>query len=161
MAVAVVPYEPSWPEQFEQERQRLEQVLDRWLTDGVHHIGSTAVPGLPAKPVLDMMAGVDALDPAAVEPLAQLGYVHEPHRPHEAIWFHRPGAHLHLTVAGSDLWRERLAFRDALRADDALRDRYAELKRQLAGEDLRTYTDRKRPFVAEVLASRGIQLAAR
>jgi GrpB-like predicted nucleotidyltransferase (UPF0157 family) len=159
--VELVPYDPSWPEQFENHRRELEQVLAPWLTDGVHHIGSTSIPGCPAKPLLDMMAGVRELNPHAAEPLAALGYVQGTHRPDEALRFSKPGAALHLTVAGSDLWRERLAFRDALRGNSDLRDRYATLKEQLAAHDLRTYTDLKRPFVAEVLASTGITLLRR
>ena len=87
-------------------------------------------------------------------------------------WFHKPPSpdlaerthHLHLTEPGSDLWRERLAFRDALRADDALRDEYAELKQRLAaahGEDLGAYTAAKRDFVARVLGLAGIELGPR
>jgi GrpB-like predicted nucleotidyltransferase (UPF0157 family) len=161
--VHLVPYDPTWPEQFAQHRDDLQVALAPWLTDGVHHIGSTSIPGCPAKPQLDMMAGVRDLDPRAAEPLAALGYVQGEHRPHEALWFSKLGAALHLTTRGSDLWRERLAFRDALREDDSLRNRYAALKQQLAEQehDLRTYTDLKRPFVAEVLASRGIDLPRR
>ncbi|MFN2524253.1 MAG: GrpB family protein [Mycobacteriales bacterium] len=173
MPVQLVPYDPAWPEQFALHRLEFEQALDPWLSDGVHHIGSTSIPGCAAKPILDLMAGVRHLDPAAAVPLTSLGYVQGEHRPSEALWFSRdgslsrdgsfstPGSALHLTQPGSDLWRERLAFRDALRADDRLRDEYARLKLQLADNDLRGYTDAKRPFVAEVLASKGIDLARR
>ncbi len=91
---------------------------------------STAVAGLAAKPVIDMIAGVARLQDAgaALEPLAALGCVYGEHRP-DALWLRKPGGNwweathsLHLTEPGSDLWRERLAFRDALRADEALTD---------------------------------------
>ncbi len=166
-----MPYDPDWPRRFERERDRLEQALAPWLSSGVHHIGSTAVPGLAAKPVIDMMAGVQDLAEAraAFRPLRDLEYAAGVHRPHEAHWFHLPIAedwalrthHLHLTEPGSDLWRERLAFRDALRADDGLRAEYQELKLRLArahGADLQAYTRDKRDFVARVLAATGIQL---
>jgi GrpB-like predicted nucleotidyltransferase (UPF0157 family) len=159
--VTLVPYDPTWPEQFDRHRIELEHALAPWLSDGVHHIGSTSIPGCPAKPVLDLIAGVRELDPAATEPLEALGYRRGEHRPHEALWFTGPGSGLHLTQAGSDLWRERIAFRDALRNDHRLRDRYVELKQQLAANDLRTYTGLKRPFVAEVLAGQGIDLVRR
>jgi GrpB-like predicted nucleotidyltransferase (UPF0157 family) len=168
--IEIVDYQPSWPERFEAERLVLVQALAPWLSGGVHHIGSTSVPGLPAKPVIDMMAGVGSLSAArpAVERLASLGYQHAVHRP-EALWFFKPGDralewrthHLHLTEPGSDLWRERLAFRDALRADPELAAEYADLKARLSAEHgvaNKEYARDKRPFVARVLASAGINL---
>ncbi len=164
----VAAYDPGWPGRFAAERARLEQVLAPWLFGGIHHIGSTAVPGLAAKPVLDMIAGVRDLAEAvaAVSALSGLSYAHAPHRP-RALWFFKPafaGAaqhthHLHLTEPGSDLWQERLAFRDALCADPVLASQYQELKMRLADSagDIAMYTAGKRAFVAGVLASAGIQ----
>ena len=168
-----MPYQPSWADAFEAERRRLAATLAPWLADrpdSVHHIGSTSVPGLSAKPVLDMMAGVRSLAGAAtaIEPLGSLGYAHAPHRP-DALWFFRPGDqssesrthHLHLTVPDSALWRERLAFRDALRADPALAGEYADLKANLSAAYTvyqPEYTRGKRSFVARVLADGGIAL---
>ncbi|SDI87405.1 GrpB domain, predicted nucleotidyltransferase, UPF0157 family [Frankineae bacterium MT45] len=174
MTVEVVPHEPNWSAQFEWERRRLEGVLVSRLTGPVEHIGSTAVPGLPAKPILDMIGGVHHLDLArsAIEPLAELGYVYTEHRP-SALYFYRarPGQnflddaththHLHLTQPGSDIWQERLAFRDALRADPELARRYSDLKQGLAQiyrDDPIAYTEGKREFVSEVLAGAGIAL---
>lgn len=169
--IRVLPYDPDWAVRFEQERVVLERLLAPWLSDGVHHIGSTSVPGLAAKPILDMMAGI--ADLAAARPAVALleghGWVHAPHRP-EAYWFYRPPDsvghehthNLHLTRPGSALWRERLAFRDALRADPALREEYQALKLLLArvhGDDGTAYTADKRAFVARVLAQAGIPLA--
>jgi len=90
-AVIVEPYDPEWPRQFEGERAVLEQVLAPWLDGGIHHIGSTSIPGLAAKPTLDMLAGVGDLDRArsAIGPLAGIDYVHAYHRP-RALWFYRP-----------------------------------------------------------------------
>ena len=168
--VVVVPYDPGWPEAFRTHERELERALAPWLTGGVHHIGSTAVPGLAAKPMLDMMAGVRELAAArdAVPVLEQLGWEPGTHRPHEALWFgypagaqwHQRTAHLHLTKVGSRLWRERLAFRDALRADEALLREYERLKRDLAAQatDVGPYTAAKRAFVAAVLAEAGIRL---
>ena len=105
-------YDPAWAERFDAELVVLEDVLAPWLSAGVHHIGSTSVPGLAAKPIIDMMAGVESLDAAwaAAPALGELGYVYRVHRP-EAHAFHRDEEfHLHLTEPGSDLWRERLAF---------------------------------------------------
>jgi GrpB-like predicted nucleotidyltransferase (UPF0157 family) len=164
--IFLAPYDPAWPEQFEAERALLEQVLRPWLEGGIHHIGSTAIPNMRAKPVIDMMAGVRGLEEAraAFEPLGRHGYVFAPHRPHEAHHFDKPSPRLseathglHLTRPGSDLWRERLAFRDALRSDATLRAEYEALKLRLA-EDGAEYTRAKRPFVAQVLAKAGIML---
>jgi GrpB-like predicted nucleotidyltransferase (UPF0157 family) len=164
-----VPYDPDWPRRFEEERARLEEALAPWLEGGIHHIGSTAVPGLAAKPILDMLAGVRNLEDArgAFEPLARLGYAYRPHRP-EAHLFQKPGGAqrwdevthgVHLTVPGSPLWRERLAFRDTLRADPALAAEYAEWKLQHgAGGGKGPYDADKRPLVARVLAAQGIEL---
>jgi GrpB-like predicted nucleotidyltransferase (UPF0157 family) len=164
--IEVVPYDPDWPRRFEAERARLEQVLAPWLSGGIHHIGSTAIPGIAAKPLVDMMAGVASLERsrAAYEPLFALGYEHTPHRPGIAHHFSRRGLGLHLTEPGSDLWRERLAFRDALRADPALAAEYGELKLRLAREhpdDRAAYTNGKRAFVGAVLAQSGIAFGRR
>jgi GrpB-like predicted nucleotidyltransferase (UPF0157 family) len=165
--VEVVPYDPDWPRRFERQRAELERLLAPWLSGGVHHIGSTSVPGLAAKPVIDMLAGVRDL--AAAEPaiavLTARSWVHAPHRP-RAYWFVKPAPDaqtyaLHLTEPGSDLWQERLAFRDALRADGTLRADYQRLKAELAAahpDDLRAYTAGKRDLVARVLAGAGIAL---
>ena len=167
-AISVVPYDPAWRERFEIERTLLEPILATWLGGGIHHIGSTAVPGLAAKPIIDMMAGVQDLDAAraASAPLLEASYHSTPHRPGVAHHFSKPKAHpveaeygLHLTEPGSDLWRERLAFRDALRSDPALAAEYEALKLRLASEHgagLGGYTAGKRDFVARVLATHGI-----
>jgi len=159
----------AWPETFRQEATLLRAALAPWLSQGIEHIGSTAVPGLAAKPILDMLAGITDLNAAreAIPVLAELGYRHADHRPHEALWFYKqPGEEyelrthqLHLTRADSNLWLERLAFRDALREDPRLRDQYEFLKQVLSREtDLVAYTRGKRDFVSAVLLARGVQL---
>ena len=160
----LVPYDPEWPRLFEEERALLERVLAPWLLAGIHHIGSTAIPGVAAKPIIDMMAGVRDLEEARASfgRLREHGYVFAPHRPDEAHHFAKPSTSestysLHLTVPGSALWRERLAFRDALRSDAALAAEYEGLKMRLAS-DRDTYTAAKRPFVARVVAMSGIEL---
>ena len=161
MARTVVPYDPEWARVFEAEREVLEDALAPWLSGGVHHVGSTAVPGLAAKPIVDMLAGVRDLEEAraAFEPLRALGYEHRPHRP-EAHLFVKPDRGVPLTEPGSDLWRERLAFRDALRADPALARAYAAWKLDHLSNDaeLGAYTADKRAFVLPVLERAGIPL---
>jgi GrpB-like predicted nucleotidyltransferase (UPF0157 family) len=104
-----------------------------------------------------MIAGVRDLGESrdAFAPLGELGYAYRVHRP-EAHSLHRPGYHLHLTEPDSDLWRERLAFRDALRADPALRREYAAWKLEHGGPE--GYSETKWPFVARVLGDAGIEL---
>ncbi len=161
--VRVVPYDPGWPRGFEAMRGELEPLLAPWLTGGIHHIGSTAVPGLAAKPTVDIAAGVSSLEAsrAAIALLQAHGWWYAPYRPEEMHWFCRPSPlrrefHLHLIRTGSPTLRDRLAFRDALRSDAALRRRYAALKRRLAGRhpgDREAYTDAKAAFITAALAA--------
>jgi GrpB-like predicted nucleotidyltransferase (UPF0157 family) len=172
-SIVLVTYDPAWAQQFEAERALLERALAPWLEGGVHHVGSTAIPGIAAKPIIDMIAGVRDLEAAraAFDPLSELSYAHAFHRP-GTHWFYKPPSpsakrthQLHLTEPGSDLWRERLAFRDALRADAALAAEYEALKLRLAEEHRRgrlvDMAAAKRPFVAGVLAGAGIELRPR
>jgi GrpB-like predicted nucleotidyltransferase (UPF0157 family) len=169
--VVVVPYDPEWPRLFDAERELLDTVLAPWLDGGIHHIGSTAVPGVAAKPIIDMVAGVRDLEEAraAFDPLRSQFYLYSPHRPDIAHHFVKTSlaavTHgLHLTEPKSDLWRERLAFRDALRRDPALTAKYQALKLRLAEahhDDIDAYTAGKRDFVARVLASSGLELGRR
>jgi GrpB-like predicted nucleotidyltransferase (UPF0157 family) len=166
----IVPYDERWPRLFETEQIALAELLSPWLDGGIHHVGSTAVPGLAAKPIIDMIAGVRDLEEAraAFEPLGQLGYVHHEHRP-EAHAFAKPGGggwwkdthHLHLTVPGSDIWRERLAFRDALRATPELRADYEQWKVSHASRvgQSAPYRLSKTAFVSRVLEQAGVGLA--
>ena len=123
----VVPYDPKWPAHFETERFALDAILSPWLVAGVHHIGSTAIPNMPAKPILDMMAGVSSpsCTQQAEHTLGRVGYRLSPHRVDAALFVRTDAAcadthHVRLTVPASDLWRERLTFRDALRRDPQL-----------------------------------------
>ena len=167
MDPTVVAYDPRWVSAFETERATLREWLRPWLVTDVEHVGSTAVPGLTAKPIIDMIGGVADLEVAdgGRGVLAELGYTYRPHRPEAHLFVRVDPAggldthHLHLTVPGSDLWVERLAFRDALRRDDALAHRYAAWKRAHATGDPRgAYGASKTPFVAEVLAACGVNL---
>lgn len=165
MAIDIARYDPAWPEQFRAEVSKLTELLEPWLATPVEHIGSTSAPGLAAKPILDMMAGVHDLHSAedAIPVLTSHGYTHAQHRP-ATLWFHKARTEsdleqaLHLTEPGSSLWRERLAFRDALRTDPVLARQYEELKERLAADsgDIVAYTAGKREFVVHVLARAGV-----
>lgn len=166
--VALLAYDPSWAVDFEAERALVEAALEPWLVGAVEHIGSTSVPGLAAKPIIDMMAPVRGLPDSrpAIEVLSGLGYHHGVHRPDEAHYFTKPPTehwwerthHLHLTTPTSLLWRRRIAFRDALRGRPDYRVRYERLKRDLAaahGTDIAAYARYKDDFVNEVLGVTG------
>jgi GrpB-like predicted nucleotidyltransferase (UPF0157 family) len=160
--IEIVPADPAWPERFEQERALLELAIGPWLTGGIHHVGSTAVPGLAAKPVIDILAGVESLHAsrASFDRLEALDYHYAPYRTDEMHWLCKPSPahrthHLHLVPTGSPRYRDELAFRDALRNDPQLARGYQRLKEQLAAqhrEDREAYTEGKAPFVAGVLA---------
>jgi len=159
--VHVVPYDPSWIDQFETEKASLAELLAPWRRGPIEHVGSTAVVGLWAKPVIDIMVGVASL--AESEPakkvLQKAGYQYAEYKTDMMHWFCKPSFsirthHLHLVPFESQLWHERLAFRDLLRSDSQLAEEYAALKRELARKfefDREAYTDAKYPFIARVL----------
>ena len=161
-----MPYDPSWRAKFESEARILAQVLAPWLTGPLEHVGSTAVPGLAAKPVIDIMVAVESLEAsrAAISAAAEAGYLYWPYRADAMHWFCKPSDthrthHLHIIPYGSSLWRARLGFRDALRADCGLAAEYAQLKLRLAEQyryDREAYTDSKTEFVQRVLESIGL-----
>lgn len=152
--IEIVDYDPRWPGRFIAERDRLALLMPG---AEIHHIGSTAVPGLAAKPVIDIMALVADLD-APIPALVNDGCYEYPTAFNATLdgrrWLCRPSAahrthHLHL-VADRDLLDRHLRFRDRLREDGDLCERYAALKRDLAVRlrDNRTgYTEAKADFI--------------
>jgi GrpB-like predicted nucleotidyltransferase (UPF0157 family) len=159
--IDIVPYDESWPSRFQQERAVLDHVLGNWIVGGIEHVGSTAVPGLAAKPVIDIMVGVDSLEVsrAAIPILSEIKYCYFPYRPDLMHWFCKPSPavrthHLHLIPFRSRLWTERLAFRDYLRAHTDIATEYSALKQRLAAQhrsDREAYTDAKTPFVERIV----------
>ncbi len=155
MTLAIVDYDARWPAMFEAERGRIAAALGARALR-IEHNGSTAVPGLAAKPIIDIQVSVAALQPLAplIAALTPLGYVHVPHADDAFCPFlHRPAAwphthHVHLVEAGGLEERRTLAFRDYLRAHaDAARE-YERLKRQLAAA-----TDASSPAAREAYAN--------
>lgn len=153
--VVLQPYDPMWADQFEEERALLQPIFG---AHAVEHTGSTSVPGLAAKPIIDMLVGLDTL--AEFEQyraqLKTLGYVSMPER--EKSWeiFIPKGPdearthYLHVLVADSPEYRAVLTFRNCLRADNAIRDQYAALKLDLAAKyqhDRPSYTAAKSDFI--------------
>jgi GrpB-like predicted nucleotidyltransferase (UPF0157 family) len=166
--VEVVDYDPAWAGRFDEQRSAVEELLKPWLTGPVEHIGSTAVPGLRAKPVIDMLAPVGSLAQAraAIPLLADAGWVFWPEDPcgHYRLWLLRPRPedrthHLQVIEAVDPHALTLLAFRDALRADARLRHEYASLKERLSEEHRESrnaYTNAKGAFVERVLRQEGI-----
>ena len=162
-AVQLSPYSPDWPLFFRTEQERLSRLFPQIVA--IEHIGSTAVEGLSAKPIIDMMAGVASMQDAKslTTPLCQSGYITsvdfnasltdrqwlmrwaDGHRTH----------HLHVVVHEGVVWHERLKFRDALRANAELAAQYLQLKQRIASEhaqDREAYTAAKTVFVQSVVA---------
>lgn len=158
--LVLVPYDPAWPAAFAALAARVEAVL-RPLGPLIEHVGSTAVPGLPAKPVIDL----DVILPVSAHAdatalLATLGYVAQgekgvPGRLAFAWPAGEPRHHLYVGAPEAPGIRQHLVFRDALRADPALRDAYAAAKQTAAaasGGDRDRYLQLKGVFIADVMA---------
>jgi GrpB-like predicted nucleotidyltransferase (UPF0157 family) len=174
-AVRVVPYDEAWPLRAEAELRALSEALGDLVLDAAH-IGSTSIPGMAAKDILDLQLSVWDLDEAAAafdRPLAELGYVRRPfERDHvpagddtdPALWVKRywnrrshpsGDVNLHVRVVGSPNERLALLFRDYLRAHPASIAPYGQFKRLLAAAvgGLEPYTDIKDPVVDVVVAA--------
>jgi GrpB-like predicted nucleotidyltransferase (UPF0157 family)/ribosomal protein S18 acetylase RimI-like enzyme len=155
--IVIADYDPAWPRRFELERARIGAALGG-VARRIEHIGSTAVPGLAAKPIVDALVAVgDVYDSSAFEPaLVGAGYelrVREP----EHRMFRTPerDVHVHVWDVRDPEVDRHLAFRDRLRASPDDRERYEQLKRTLAQRDwsdMNHYAEAKRSLVAEILA---------
>jgi GrpB-like predicted nucleotidyltransferase (UPF0157 family) len=159
-------YQDAWPREFEQVAEQLRAILSL-PTAVIEHIGSTSVPGLCAKPVLDLALGVSTLREvdAALPALAAAGFLYRPEYEStipDRRYFVRPKdqtlrVHLHAVLLHGALWQQHISFRDQLRSDAQLREAYSDLKRSLAvahaGNKV-AYTEAKSPFIRKVLASR-------
>lgn len=152
--IIIADYDPRWPALFAAEAAHLRDAVGEHLLD-LQHIGSTAVAGLAAKPIVDMMGAIRRLLDArhVIPKLRGLGYTYHPDLElllPERRYFERPGFHLHVVEPTSRFWADHLAFRDLLRADAALAAEYAALKRGLAADhrhDRRAYSEGKSEFV--------------
>lgn len=160
----LVPYDPDWPARFEAEAARLRSALNETPT-AIEHVGSTAIPGVPGKPVLDVAVAVTSESAAdeCIKPLKGLGYEYRgPYGddPRRRYYVRDENgvrvAQIHLYVLPAVGWDEKLAFRDALRNDRALASAYAAEKYRVAKEvawDKAEYSVAKGPFVERVLSA--------
>ena len=164
-AVVLLEYQDSWPKQFLQVTEQLRALFP--IPGAVYeHIGSTSIPGLCAKPVLDVALGVGALrDAEAASPaFSFVGFTYRPEH-EDAIpdrrYFVKPVStslrvHLHAVVLGGLVWQQHLHFRNQLRRETRLREEYSDLKRRLAvvhAQSKDAYTEAKAPFIRQVLFS--------
>jgi GrpB-like predicted nucleotidyltransferase (UPF0157 family) len=159
--VTIVDHDPGWAQMYESEKMRIVGAIGEWLVE-IQHVGSTSVPGLAAKPVVDIMPGVRSLNDDAhfVPAMQAIGYdyvpVYEDDIP-DRRYFRRGEPrlfHVHVAEFGGDFWRRHIDFRDYLRAHPDTAAEYAVLKRRLAtehGDDRLGYVNAKSSFIEGVL----------
>lgn len=162
--IEIRPYDPHWPESFGVQSARLQATLSGWLSAPIEHIGSTSIPGMPAKPIIDMLGLVADYESfaAALPHLSSIGWVHapEPGDLEQRKWSncfptvqHRTH-HLHVVEDASPEWRGWLLFRNYLRTHSAAAERYGDLKRRLAeidNTDRVRYRASKAPLIEELM----------
>ncbi len=161
--VVVVDYDSQWPIVYKKEKAEIIRAIGDKVV-AIEHIGSTAVPGLGAKPIIDIMVAVRHLSDAdqCIQPLQSIGYEYVP-EPEVQIpeWrYFRKGPqeahrHLHMVEPTSDFWRRLLLFRDHLRSHPKVAREYYALKKQLATEyglNLKAYRDAKAAFIQSIVA---------
>ena len=159
----IVDYDPRWPQQFQQEKSSIVAVLGIH-SDRVEHIGSTAIPGLGAKPIIDLIVGIPSSAESDgiqqfLQPLQSIGYQHRGETVPGTLYIRKAEPrryNLHMTQHGGDFWVAHLLFRDYLRSHEDLAHRYEDLKRQLIAQlapepDRAAYNDGKTTFINCVL----------
>ncbi len=159
--IVLVDYDSRWPQLFHNEQIVLARTLAPWIVGPIEHIGSTAIPGMIAKPVIDIMVPVHSLAESrpAIEALKSLDYLYAPYKTDLEHWFCKPHPsfrthHLHLVPYASKAWSETLQLRDTLRINRAAAEEYASLKHSLAAAFLTNrdaYTEGKTVFIDRIL----------
>lgn len=164
--ISIVPYDPEWPSLFEKEATFLRDKLPKTIVKRIEHFGSTAVPGLSAKPIIDILVEVSSLDEAKkqIVPIMEsegYEYFWRPtigNQPPYYAWFIKRNSdgkrthHIHMVEADSELW-DRLYFRDYLREFSNEAKRYDELKKSLSEKfpnDRVEYTEKKTEFIVSI-----------
>ena len=168
--VKLVPYDPEWKEEFLRIRNELQRCTGL-QAERIEHIGSTAIPGISAKPVLDLLLGTDDLDagPELMKGLKHAGFYRlRVQRPNEIVFakftsgtFEEKTHFLHLTPYGQELWKNLIFFRDYLNSNEQDRHAYEALKTaysQREAANIEGYTDHKEAFVKQIYAKRAERL---
>ena len=155
--VEVVDYDESWPVAYQREREILITAIGEYVVGSIEHVGSTSVPGLAAKPIVDIQVGVAGLDESrpAFEVLEAIGYYYDSVCSHVMHFFDKreqdkQSYNLQLIPHNSECWNMRIAFRDFLRTHPDAVDEYAALKFELAQRfrlDRKAYTEAKGSFI--------------
>ncbi len=161
--VVIVPSDPQWQRLFQAESELIRRQIGSYL-ETLEHIGSTAVPGLGAKPIIDIMPGLRQLSDAqeCIEPLAAIGYTYVPEYEDELPErrYFRKGPlegrthHMHMVENATAFWQRHLLFRDYLQTHPETVEEYEALKHRLAREhnaDREAYTNGKTPFIEAVV----------
>lgn len=162
--VKIVNYDPQWPILYEKEKALIQKAIGHIIV-GIEHIGSTAVPSLGAKPIIDILVAVNHLSDAeqCITPLQSIGYEYVPEYEAsipERRYFHKGHPpkeqhyHLHMVELTSDFWKKHLLFRDHLRTHPKVAQKYYELKKRLAlkyGSDREGYTEAKTSFIKSIV----------
>lgn len=150
-------YDAAWPQLYEQWRIRILEACGPLITE-IHHIGSTAVPGMLAKPVIDVMPGLAHFEDGfgIVRAMQELGFQSRGEFGIELRhYFHRADIHVHVYPVGEGQWHDQLAFRNYLRTHEEARTAYANHKRDLQQRhryDPAAYSDAKADFIDSILA---------
>ena len=159
-SIQVVDYDANWSIRFEQEKSQILNALGDAVLD-IQHIGSTSVPGLAAKPIIDILVGVEELPPSPthIKALETLGYVYQGEAGIPGRHFFRKGMprthHLHLVKLGNEVWENQLLFRDFLQHHPDKAKQYEALKRKLAVQfrlDREGYVQAKAPLIEQMLS---------
>ena len=160
-AVVIIDYDPQWPILYEEEKGRILEAVGHLIV-AIEHVGSTAVPGLGAKPIIDIMVAVSDLADArqCIDPLQGIGYEYAPEldasMPQRRYFDKGPAEariHLHMVELASEFWQRHLLFRGFLRDHPQVAQEYEQLKRELAaryGPDRVGYTEAKTSFIRSV-----------
>ena len=157
--IIVVDYNANWSNQYEQEKQQILLALGDTVTN-IQHIGSTAIAGLAAKPVIDMLLGLKQIPPllTQVSHLEAIGYSYHGELEIPGRHYFRKGMprthQIHAVLVNSEFWERHILFRDFLRSHPEAAQRYETLKRKLAQEfecDRTSYTNSKTPLIEQLL----------
>lgn len=160
--VKLLPHNPKWSDLFEREKKILLNALDGLVVD-IQHIGSTSIPGIPAKPIIDISIGIKSMKNSRdfIKIFEDLGYEYRPDfgGPNIQLLFvkgpeEKRTHYIHLMKYNGGIWKNDLIFRDFLRRNKARAEEYAELKKELAkkfANDRTNYTASKGNFVHETI----------
>ncbi len=159
MPFLVVDYDATWPQQFKEEKEQIITVASEYI-EAIEHFGSTSIPGMCAKPKIDILIGLQdlALVEHCIEPFQRLNYVYGGEIAPERYYFRKPTSrelvsthHLHLVQFGSQEWEQPLLFRDYLRTHPMTAHEYGLLKKRLITQFGRYSAEDKSTFIQSVL----------